>query len=104
MKLASIVCMILCLCGHTSEMVQVERASHCVCMAGREAFMGEVFKHVEEYGGNICSQLRRMGASTDWSRQVPPARSPPLLRRPVECNCEQALLQPPEVQSYELDV
>ena len=42
--------------------------------AGREAFMGEVFKHVDEYGGNICSQLRRMGASTDWSRQVLPAQ------------------------------
>lgn len=36
--------------------------------------MGEVFKHVDEYGGNICSQLRRMGASTDWSRQVLPAQ------------------------------
>ena len=42
--------------------------------AGREAFMGEVFKHVDEFGGNICSQLRRMGASTDWSRQVLPAQ------------------------------
>ena len=38
--------------------------------------MGEVFKHVDEYGGNICSQLRRMGASTDWSRQVLPVKRP----------------------------
>jgi len=25
---------------------------------------------VEQYGGNICAQLRRMGTSADWSRQV----------------------------------
>ena len=40
--------------------------------------MGEVFKHVEQYGGHICSQLRRMGASTDWSRQVLPRAVPGL--------------------------
>ena len=37
---------------------------------GREAFLAEVYKHVEQYGGNICAQLRRMGTSADWSRQV----------------------------------
>ncbi|WIA29336.1 hypothetical protein OEZ86_011841 [Tetradesmus obliquus] len=37
---------------------------------GREAFLAEVFKWVEEYGGRICSQLRRMGSSVDWERCV----------------------------------
>ncbi|BDA49044.1 Valine-tRNA ligase [Coccomyxa sp. Obi] len=35
---------------------------------GREAFVGEVFKWVDTYGGKILSQLRRMGASPDWAR------------------------------------
>ncbi len=30
--------------------------------------MGEVWKWVEKYGGKICSQLRRTGASPDWGR------------------------------------
>ena len=38
--------------------------------AGREAFLAEVFKWVEEYGGRICTQLRRMGSSVDWERCV----------------------------------
>jgi hypothetical protein len=29
-----------------------------------------VYKWVDEYGGRICDQLRRMGSSVDWSRQV----------------------------------
>jgi len=37
---------------------------------GREAFLEEVFKYVEEYGGKICHQLRRLGSSVDWERQV----------------------------------
>ena len=32
--------------------------------------MEEVYSWVEQYGGNICRQLRRMGSSVDWSRQV----------------------------------
>ncbi|EIE18923.1 putative valyl tRNA synthetase [Coccomyxa subellipsoidea C-169] len=35
---------------------------------GREAFVGEVYKWVDTYGGKILAQLRRMGASPDWSR------------------------------------
>lgn len=42
----------------------------CGAAAGREAFLEEVFEYVEQYGGKICSQLRRMGASADWGRQV----------------------------------
>ncbi len=30
--------------------------------------MGEVYKWVDTYGGKILAQLRRMGASPDWSR------------------------------------
>lgn len=32
--------------------------------------MTEVFKWVDQYGGRICEQLRRMGSSVDWDRQV----------------------------------
>eukprot|EP00955_Chlamydomonas_euryale_P072345 361368-Chlamydomonas_euryale.AAC.1 len=34
----------------------------------REKFLEEVFKWVDEYGGRICDQLRRIGSSVDWSR------------------------------------
>ena len=37
---------------------------------GREAFLEEVWKYVDEYGGKICHQLRRLGSSVDWSRQA----------------------------------
>jgi len=36
---------------------------------GREAFVDEVWKWKNEYGNRICSQLRRMGSSYDWSRE-----------------------------------
>ncbi|HYM18143.1 MAG TPA: valine--tRNA ligase [Micropepsaceae bacterium] len=36
---------------------------------GREAFLAEVWKWKEESGGNIVRQLRRLGASCDWSRE-----------------------------------
>lgn len=36
---------------------------------GREAFMGEVWKWKETYGDRITTQLRRLGVSTDWSRE-----------------------------------
>jgi len=36
---------------------------------GREAFLAEVWKWKEEYGGTILRQLRRLGCSCDWSRQ-----------------------------------
>ena len=37
---------------------------------GREAFLAEVHKWVEVYGGKICTQMRRLGTSCDWSRQA----------------------------------
>jgi len=36
---------------------------------GREAFLKEVFVWKEQYGDTICSQLRRLGSSLDWSRE-----------------------------------
>ncbi|HIG11208.1 MAG: valine--tRNA ligase [bacterium] len=34
---------------------------------GREAFLAEIWKWKEEYGARILSQMRRLGASCDWS-------------------------------------
>lgn len=36
---------------------------------GREKFIETVWKWREESGGTICRQLRRLGASCDWSRE-----------------------------------
>ena len=36
---------------------------------GRENFLREVWKWKEESGGAIVEQLRRLGASCDWSRE-----------------------------------
>jgi len=36
---------------------------------GREAFIERVWKWREEYGGKILNQIRRLGASVDWSRE-----------------------------------
>ncbi len=36
---------------------------------GREKFVEEVWKWKEEYGSTIVRQLRRLGASCDWSRE-----------------------------------
>ncbi|HEV2510190.1 valine--tRNA ligase [Bosea sp. (in: a-proteobacteria)] len=36
---------------------------------GREAFLAEVWKWKEESGGTIVNQLKRLGASCDWSRE-----------------------------------
>lgn len=37
---------------------------------GREGFLKEVHRWVDEYGGKICKQMRRLGTSCDWSRQA----------------------------------
>ena len=37
---------------------------------GREAFLKKVWQWKEEYGGRICQQLRRIGSSLDWTREV----------------------------------
>jgi valyl-tRNA synthetase len=36
---------------------------------GREAFIDKIWEWKEESGGHITRQLRRMGASVDWSRE-----------------------------------
>jgi valyl-tRNA synthetase len=36
---------------------------------GREAFLAEVWRWKEESGGTIARQMRRLGASCDWSRE-----------------------------------
>ncbi|MFA5103583.1 MAG: valine--tRNA ligase [Candidatus Margulisiibacteriota bacterium] len=36
---------------------------------GREEFLKRVWEWKEKYGGNITRQLRRLGASCDWSRE-----------------------------------
>ena len=37
---------------------------------GREDFLKEVWSYVDDYGHRITNQLRRLGSSVDWSRQV----------------------------------
>ena len=36
---------------------------------GREEFLKRVWQWKEEYGGRITTQIRRLGASCDWSRR-----------------------------------
>ena len=36
---------------------------------GRDAFLDRAWKWKQEYGGRITKQLRRLGASCDWSRE-----------------------------------
>ncbi|MEW6266765.1 MAG: valine--tRNA ligase [Thermodesulfobacteriota bacterium] len=36
---------------------------------GRDKFVARVWQWKEQYGGNIINQLKRLGASCDWSRQ-----------------------------------
>ena len=36
---------------------------------GREKFVERVWEWKKQYGGNIVNQLRRLGASCDWSRE-----------------------------------
>ena len=37
---------------------------------GREAFVDKIWEWKEQSGGTITSQMRRMGTSTDWSREA----------------------------------
>ncbi|KAL4706129.1 hypothetical protein ACJJTC_012928 [Scirpophaga incertulas] len=37
---------------------------------GREQFLNEVWKWKEKYGDTICNQLKVLGCSLDWSRQI----------------------------------
>lgn len=37
---------------------------------GRVEFINKVWEWKEQYGAQICTQLRRLGSSLDWKRQV----------------------------------
>ncbi|HEV2561228.1 MAG TPA: valine--tRNA ligase [Rhizomicrobium sp.] len=50
------------------ERALAERQQSRVAM-GREKFLEEVWKWKNEYGSAITQQLRRLGASADWSRE-----------------------------------
>jgi valyl-tRNA synthetase len=58
--------------GIATQMVverQLEREQTSRGELGREAFVERVWRWKEESGGQITNQLRRMGASVDWSRE-----------------------------------
>ena len=48
---------------------QVEAEGSSRLKMGREAFIDRVWQWKDESGGNITRQLRRLGASVDWSRE-----------------------------------
>ena len=53
---------------------------------GREAFLDKVWEWKHESGGIITQQLRRMGASVDWTGSASPwMKACP--RRPAKCLC-----------------
>lgn len=37
---------------------------------GREEFLKKVYAWKDKYGNRICAQLRRLGASVDWTREA----------------------------------
>ena len=51
------------------ERQMMERQSCIVVRIGREKFVEEVWKWKAESGGTIVNQLKRLGASCDWSRE-----------------------------------
>jgi len=58
--------------GIATQMVveqQLEREQSNRHKVGREAFVKRVWEWKEESGGTITKQLRRLGASPDWSRE-----------------------------------
>ena len=58
--------------GIATQMVverKLERAGRKRQEMGRDAFVEEVWRWKRESGGHITRQLRRMGASVDWSRE-----------------------------------
>jgi valyl-tRNA synthetase len=50
----------------TNQLAEEGRTKHDI---GREDFVARVWKWREQSGGSIIRQLRRLGASPDWSRQ-----------------------------------
>ena len=58
--------------GIATQMVverRLEAADKTRTGIGREAFVEEVWRWKEQSGGQIQQQLRRLGASLDWSRE-----------------------------------
>ncbi len=58
--------------GIATQMVverQLEQTQESRASLGREAFVDRVWTWKESSGGQITQQLRRMGASVDWSRE-----------------------------------
>ncbi|GAB5415866.1 MAG: valine--tRNA ligase [Congregibacter sp.] len=58
--------------GIATQMVverQLEAAGSDRHVVGRDAFIEKVWEWKAESGGNITQQLRRLGASPDWSRE-----------------------------------
>jgi len=58
---------------------------------GREAFVERIWKWKEESGGTITRQLRRLGASCDWSREaftMDDARSAAVVKKFVQLHKE----------------
>ena len=66
---------------------------------GREAFLKEVFTWKEQYGNTICSQLRRLGSSLDWSRE-----RFTMVRRSQPCAGRTRVTRPRRVQDEMLSV
>src|SRR6201981_2659293 len=50
----------------SNQLVEENRSKHDI---GRERFVARVWKWKEQSGGTIINQLRRLGASPDWSRE-----------------------------------
>ncbi len=50
----------------TNQLVEENRSKHDI---GRESFVARVWKWKDQSGGTIINQLRRLGASPDWSRE-----------------------------------
>src|SRR6201982_684730 len=50
----------------SNQLVAENRSKHDI---GRESFVARVWKWKEQSGGTIINQLRRLGASPDWSRE-----------------------------------
>lgn len=48
------------------ELAKQQKTRHDI---GRDAFVDTVHRWKDQYGGTICQQIRRLGASVDWSRE-----------------------------------
>ena len=56
--------------GDPMRLLYAKSASPHHGFAAYYTFVEKVFEWKEQYGANICRQLRRMGCSLDWSREA----------------------------------